>query len=62
MDVRVIVLRAHTATSNTAALCIRYFPLHLAVILVPNEITHKSPKVLTTQASRPESQSSQGSI
>lgn len=55
-------IKSTYCTSNTAALCIPYFPLHLAVILVPNEITHKSPKVLTTQASRPESQSSQGSI
>ena len=63
LGVRVTVsVKSTYCTGVTAALCIRYFPLHLAVILVPNEITHKSPKVLTTQASGPESQSSQGSI
>lgn len=63
LDVRVTVsVKSTCCTGVTAALCIHYFPLHLAVILVPNEITHKSPKVLTTQASGPERQSSQGSI
>ena len=57
-----VSVKSAYCTSKTAALCIHYFPLHLAVIFVPNEITHKSPKVLTTQAAGPESQSSQGSI
>lgn len=49
-----IVKSTYCSRQYAAALCIHYFPPHLPVILAPNEITHKSPKVLTTQALRPE--------
>ena len=56
-------IKSTLCTRNTTALCIPYFPLHLAVILVPNEITHKNrSKCWQHKLQGQKSQSSQGSI
>lgn len=40
---------------SPCALCIVYFHLHCALILSPNEIRHKSPKVLTASGLKSQS-------